>query len=291
VTDPTTYQVLVVAASRHPNGRSTLYTVDGRLPTVALAQLNTQGSFARSAASMRAIPTAKVLADVEADPYIPQFGMNRKGMQPGPPIEDPRCEAASREALANAIQTAKQLAKLGVHKEDVNRYLQPWTWTRVVVSGNDAAWANFLALRAHTDAYAPLRGFAMESAAAIAATTPTPLSYGEWHLPYAEGSGPDAIKQSVARCARVSYRSLADPEKISTLEEDLALYDRLLGGDPKHASPAEHQARPYDRWSVNLNPNRFGSDWLVHRHQIPNERHTDLSAQLRRLGFDTGGTQ
>jgi thymidylate synthase ThyX len=240
---------------------------------------------------MRAIPTAKVLADVEADPYIPQFGMNRKGMQPGPPIEDPRCRAASLEALHNAIRTAKQLAKLGVHKEDVNRYLQPWTWTRVVISGNDEAWANFLALRAHTDAYAPLRGFAMESAAAIAATTPTPLDYGEWHLPYAEGSGPDAIKQSVARCARVSYRSLADPEKISTLEEDLALYDRLLGGDPKHASPAEHQATPAFQLEEDSIVGRFGTGWIVHRHQIPNERHTDLSAQLRRLGFDTGGTQ
>ena len=52
-----------------------------------------------------------------------------------------------------------------------------------------------------------------------------------------------AIKVSVARCARVSYLS-NDTGKRSTVEEDLKLYDRLLGAQPLHASPAEHQATP-----------------------------------------------
>ena len=54
------------------------------------------------------------------------------------------------------------------------------------------------------------------------------------------------IKISVARCARVSYTSFETGRR-STLEEDLALYDRLVGAQPLHASPAEHQATPDDQ--------------------------------------------
>ena len=40
----------------------------------------------------------------------------------------------------------------------------------------------------------------------------------------------------------------------STVEEDLVLYDRLLGGQPIHASPAEHQATPdeYDEGGLQI---------------------------------------
>jgi hypothetical protein len=50
------------------------------------------------------------------------------------------------------------------------------------------------------------------------------------------------IKISVARCARVSY--LTHEQKEPKIEDDLKLYDRLVGGTPLHASPAEHQATP-----------------------------------------------
>lgn len=52
----------------------------------------------------------------------------------------------------------------------------------------------------------------------------------------------ELIQLSVARCARVSY--LTHEGKRPPIEDDLALYDRLLGSIPLHASPAEHQASP-----------------------------------------------
>lgn len=272
--------VEVVAASRHPYGEDTIYTVHGRLPTVALAQLNTHGWFARSAASMRAIPTDKLLAAVEDDPYIPHFGANQRGMVAGADIDDPRCEAAVREGLTHAIRTAKQLAHMGVHKEVVNRYLTPWTWTRVVVTGIDQAWANFLALRNHNDAYPPLRDFARSAGQAIRDCHVTDLGWGQWHLPYAGPTG--TVEQSVARCARVSYRSMQDPTRAPSEAEDEALYQKLVGSSPKHASPAEHQVQPSDDPDDCLS-GRHGYRWRSHRQDLVGERITDLTAELVRL--------
>ena len=47
---------------------------------------------------------------------------------------------------------------------------------------------------------------------------------------------------SVARCARVSY--LTHDGQTPDYKKDLALYERLVGSSPLHASPAEHQATP-----------------------------------------------
>jgi hypothetical protein len=73
----------------------------------------------------------------------------------------------------------------------------------------------------------------------------------------------DAIKASVARCARVSY--MKHDNSNPSIEEDIELYNMLvvrpyksdkitLGVDePTHESPTEHQATPMD-YSSN-------SDW------------------------------
>jgi len=82
------------------------------------------------------------------------------------------------------------------------------------------------------------------------------LQRGDWHLPYVDvhettenmdvyrGEAPyeTMISVSVARCARVSY--LTQEGKTPSIEDDLKLYDRLVGAVPLHASPAEHQATP-----------------------------------------------
>ena len=44
---------------------------------------------------------------------------------------------------------------------------------------------------------------------------------------------------SAARCARVSY--LKHDGTAPSIGEDLALFERLAGGTPIHASPLEHQ--------------------------------------------------
>ena len=69
-----------------------------------------------------------------------------------------------------------------------------------------------------------------------------------WHLPYVTQMERDIYrddllpKLSAARCARVSY--LTHDGAVPNVEADLALFDRLVGSVPLHASPIEHQATP-----------------------------------------------
>ena len=81
---------------------------------------------------------------------------------------------------------------------------------------------------------------------AMEASTPRPVGYNQWHLPYVRAEEKlrttDALRASAARCARVSY--LKHDGQPPSLQEDLALFERLTASDPMHASPLEHQATP-----------------------------------------------
>jgi hypothetical protein len=74
---------------------------------------------------------------------------------------------------------------------------------------------------------------------------------------------------SAARCARVSY--LNHEGKRTTIEEDLALFDRLMGGDVKHASPTEHQAKVPEVLSDWLYKPSNLRAWLQFRRTIEGE--------------------
>jgi len=95
-------------------------------------------------------------------------------------------------------------------------------------------------------------------------------------------------KVSVARCARVSYESF-ETGKRSTIEEDLKLFDRLVGAQPLHASPAEHQARPDGpadpftpfQWANPKLGGNFGEGWIQLRKLLPGEACAPLPAEYR----------
>jgi hypothetical protein len=176
---------------------------------------------------------------------------------------------------------------LGLHKQWANRGLEPYLYVHGVVTATE--WANFFALRRHADAQPEMKVLADLMWEAQQASVPRVLALGEWHLPYVtdEDSGPHRgrpdgmflpdtalIKLSVARCARVSY--LTQDGRKPTIEEDLKLYDRLVGSVPIHASPAEHQAAPdqrggeENRW---LWPSQHGNfnGWRQYRKTLPGE--------------------
>ena len=88
---------------------------------------------------------------------------------------------------------------------------------------------------------------------ARAGAIPQELQYGEWHLPFVREeelhdhgglSDPNGTLRTVsaARCARTSYKT--HDGRISTIEEDTVLGERLTASRPFHASPFEHQATP-----------------------------------------------
>jgi hypothetical protein len=123
---------------------------------------------------------------------------------------------------------------------------------------------NFFGLRLDSAADPTLRALAEACWAVWNESDPQVLQPDEWHLPFVEktdwqesyglpgsmGWSLDRMKRvSVARCARLSYTSF-ETGKRSTIEEDLALYERLVESSPIHASPAEHQATPDSRIQI-----------------------------------------
>lgn len=205
-------------------------------------------SLSRNASSTRAIPTAKLANSEFFEPT--RYGKNKAGMQAaeenleGEALE--RAKAIWRHMADVCAAGSKELAELGLHKQWAGRPTEWFTHINVVVTATE--WDNFFALRDHPDAQPEIRELARAMKAAMAASTPRVLGFGEWHLPYlddAERLGlplKDQVACSVARCARVSY--LRHDLTAPNLEDDRQLHDRLVLAVPPHMSPTEHQATP-----------------------------------------------
>jgi thymidylate synthase ThyX len=233
----------------------------GRLTTLELefhryilAEFNTHRSFSRSASSSRAIPIQTLIDRVVNDPAMPVFwGKNQKGMQAREELDVVYRVNAYRvwlEARDAAVVKAKELAALGVHKQLVNRLLEPWSHIQVVVTATE--WENFFNLRTHPDAQPEMQSLARAMRDAIDGSIPQRLEDGKWHLPYIlpeeyaqiDWSSIAAvrpfIKWSVARCARVSYNRHGTDQIDHASDERLCDFLTSSG----HMSPLEHQAHP-----------------------------------------------
>lgn len=221
-------------------------------PRFIHAELMTHRVFSRNASSSRAIPVSKMIEQVRTNPAMPiHWGKNQAGMQAKEEL-DAEHKAVVQDMWLTAARHAAELAhhmmEAGAHKQVVNRILEPFQWIHVVVTSTE--WGNFFELRAHEDAQPEIHHLAVMMREAMDASTPVLLHLGEWHLPYVSAEErmdndlfiEDAKKISAARCCRVSY--LKHDGHASTIEEDLALCDRLVGARPLHASPFEHQATP-----------------------------------------------
>lgn len=224
-------------------------------PRFIHSEFMTHRMFSRNASSSRAIPVKKQIEMVANNPAIPlAFTKNKPGMQGGEALDGKAAELAEKVwmmAAFHAMDKAKMLSDLEVHKQYANRLLEPFAHITVVCSATD--YANFFALRYHPMAQPEIAELAKQMWEVYTSSSPVSLQENEWHLPFIGPSDYDTMvdgnyltpetltKMSVARCARVSY--LNHEGKIPTLEEDLKLYDRLVGSAPIHASPAEHQAR------------------------------------------------
>ena len=274
----TTISAKVIAHSRCRISGKEIATLQLRYPRFIHAEFMTHRQFSRNASSSRAIPVSRLIEDIRRDPAMPLYwGKNQKGMQAGGEINEPvtfsypcqfdlfdnkptahtlvtfEREAAWLQAMEEALNIAQGFDRAGYHKQIVNRLLEPFSHINVVMTSTE--FSNWFALRDHPDAEPHIAHLAREMREKLYLSDPMLLSVGEWHTPYVyasdewgydapvSGEAADAaIKLSVARCARTSY--LTHDGRIPDMVEDLKLHDRLVGGDPLHASPAEHQATP-----------------------------------------------
>jgi thymidylate synthase ThyX len=140
------------------------------------------------------------------------------------------------------IGFASLMHRLGIHKQDINRLLEPYTYVDLVLSGTE--WDNFLKLRCAPDAQPAFKAIADKIKYLIENTKPSVLLPGQWHVPFGtdfHGSLPleDTLKVAIARIARVSYSKHGRTD--IELDADLKLASTLLSSG--HLSPLEHVAK------------------------------------------------
>jgi thymidylate synthase ThyX len=279
------YHVEIVADSIGPN-RARITTFQLRYPRMVHAEFMTHRAISRNASSTRAIPTARMIEWIEKDPAIPVYwGKNQKGMQATEELSPEAVDAANRwwlEARDEAVNRARGLMNLGVHKQIASRILEPWAHINVVATATD--WANFFALRCDRMAMPEIQVLAVKMARAYRDSRPKvrglddPLGHDAWHLPYVTGEErgryglDDLIRFSVARCARVSY--LTFEGKGPDPDSDIRLHGTLLGNG--HWSPFEHPARAQHRHPDG--PRRSGNflGWDQYRQQLPRGVYRDF---------------
>lgn len=223
-----------------------LTTMEVTFPRFVLAEFNTHRVLSRNSASSRAIPTSKIIDRVEVDPVLPvEWGRNQAGMSASDVLTEQEIEEgkavwlAARDAV---VAQARHLQELHVHKQVVNRILEPWVWHTVIVTATE--WSNFFELRCAPNAQPEIREAALQMRRALEGSRPQRVAAGQWHLPLIQDDERnlenEALKKvSAARCARVSYLT---HEGTRDLEKDLELYERLK--HDRHLSPFEHVATP-----------------------------------------------
>lgn len=293
-------------------------TIVARFPRCVLAEANTHRVFSRNSASSRARSIKVVIAEVMEDPYVPAFSENQRGMNG--PLVSREMQAAARvqwlksrdSAVAGVLTmllgrtiTVEDLADenwrtltadyyqrvyldkedipgaLNLHKQNVNRLLEPFMWHEAVITATE--WTNFLQLRDHDEAdpaihaMAKLIDLALKSSkpverdvhAPFAAEILSELAEGEQLDPTIENfrTGMEAANYSAGDAAQVSYRPVGD----GTVGADPAkLARRLLA--VAHLSPFEHAAFSA-RWIRSLGieeelPSNLSEYWVQHRSLI-----------------------
>lgn len=321
-----TISAKVIARSRSPYymlGVKDITTFLVRYPRFIHAEVMTHRVFSRNASSSRAIPVKRLIQDVLDDTAMPlHWGKNQPGMQAreendslilcgengteadryGPYVGP---QTAWLYARDRAIEMAQNYDTAGYHKQIVNRLLEPFAHINVVVTSTD--FDNFFWLRRHADAQPEIKVLADRMFDAFERAEPELLGDDDWHVPFVtpqdrqrlvvdQGPGKYAATQrlvtqqelaliSTARSARTSY--MTHDGRVPDFAEDMELARRLIGSEPLHASPAEHQAKPdvplieTGGWAHNLNGN-LCPGWVQYRKTLPRENCTDYAGWMAR---------
>lgn len=300
--------IIADSVSAHTNQRITTFELE--YPRFIHSELMTHRQFSRNASSSRAIPIDKMIEQVQNNPAMPiHWGANQSGMQAEKELSFIQKELANSlwvKAKNNAVAVATEMKKIGLHKQVVNRVLEPFQMMKTLVTAT--SFDNFFNLRCHKDAQPEIKQLADLMYQAMQESKPEVLKAGEWHTPYIKHSRKDngeiiysiignmkdtqgnlieptiqflplelAIKVSCSCSAQVSYR-----KNDAGIEKALAIYDKLVNSEPVHASAFEHCATPIDlsdvavhgitgSYHLNDNPVLVSgnfTNWVQYRHLI-----------------------
>lgn len=295
--------------------KNRLVTFIARFPRMVLSEFNTHRVFSRNSASSRARSIQSTIRSVMEEPVVPLFTKNQKGMS-GDALDrgdfllakdlwlesrDRAVEGAMSLLMGRSIQIedvyqeldayAKDYSSsrpqlLSVHKQNVNRLLEPFSWHEVLVTSDQ--WKNFFSLRSNLKYAAPeiyALSYLMERAYADLSLCKVGV-----HAPFVTYDKRPALESNLeislpllltaaSEAAGVSYH---DKTRIGAKTGSFALAKSLLQN--RHMSPFEHFAYPETVYSdlqesprkVDLSGN-FSDSWV----QLRRVLETDLDGAMK----------
>lgn len=162
-------QAQALAATENKYSGDRLLTIKATFPRYILAELNTHRMFSRNSASSRAIPSKRMIKNLQENPFIPvAWQKDHTGMQGTEYIEDTKdinlfkeewlrsrdsaLESSSRlnggilQYIGNVHKNGTEIKEgTQVTKQITNRLLEPFMWHTAIVSSTE--WQNFFNLR------------------------------------------------------------------------------------------------------------------------------------------------
>lgn len=250
-----------------------LRTFELEYPRMIHAEVMTHRMASKNSSSTRAIPVERMIELVKQKPATPIYwGENNAGMSSKRELEGFKLTAAKQlwesitESVIASVRVLSSKTGINAHKQIAGRWLETASFIKVVFTATDMN--NFYFLRNHPAAQPEIQELARVMLEAEAASTPTLLKAGEWHLPYVEVVDgkymvgdtevdlDTALKVSASCCAQASYRKLDD-----SIEKANDVFSKLnIGtdtGEPAHASPTEHQGMVMHGTNEPFNPDTW----------------------------------
>ncbi len=230
-------EVKVLLDSVNPYTNVRLTTLHCVYPQFIHQQVLTHRMFSRNSSSLRAISFDRI---TDWDLVLPTWTEEKKGMQGSIVTDDltnDKADSLVKELYIKTQQICKQLQELGIHHQNINDYLRPFTNIHTVITATD--FENFFQQRLHESTKPDMQHLAQLIYDALEEAKPKEELY---HVPMVEDLKPEAgfyfneVRLiSAARLARISYfKWQDDPQK------DLELAKKLI--ENNHPSPFEHIA-------------------------------------------------
>lgn len=210
-----------------------------------LAEVNTyRKGIAKNTASSRAIPLNKMIQLVNSAKLYPvEWPKNQSGMSASELInEDTQkdCRQVWNEAKHSALIHAAALGVLGVHKQVVNRLLEPFIPVTCIATMQYSTFSHIFKQRTDAAAQPEFRELAWAMFRAIPHKPEKMNPLTQVYLPYGGIQFTENVLDSIVpriqigRAARTSY--LRQDEK--DIDKNLNIFYRLAAD--KHLSPFEH---------------------------------------------------
>lgn len=240
---------------------TTAYTFELVYPRIIHSEFMTHRMFSRNAMSSRATPVKTMLNSLDEEHYVPkEFLKNQSGMVGGEPLSEEDQKFAKgywESAYYRTREIVASLNNLGVHKQYINRLLEPFAFIKVIVTATE--WDNFFKLRLAPDAQPEIQDLAKAIKESMGLKDKLELISIKnlVSAPYIKTEdlldiytmfpsagyievGVCIACISMARCARVSYYK--HDGTAPSIVEDLKLAKRLLASG--HLTPSEHIVYP-----------------------------------------------